>query len=127
LQEIHEDNLVDDPDEIEKLFVNFSEGIFNNRNNLYRQCIIDDYIPNIVDNIMNAMLINQAIFYMNREGAPILNGLGALFFEKYGDIVRTNVLNAVSHLFKIDRLLPNNNSNNVVLITKSLQPTNMEH
>ncbi len=126
MQEIHEDNLVDDPDEIEKLFVNFSEGIFNNRNNLYRQCIIDDYIPNIVDNIMNAMLINQAIFYMNREGAPILNGLGALFFEKYGDIVRTNVFNAISQFFKNDWLIPIY-SNNVVLIPKSLQATNMEH
>ena len=55
--ETHEDNLVDGLDEIEKPFVSFSEGIFNNRNN----CIIDYCIPNIVDNIMNRE-VNQAIF-----------------------------------------------------------------
>lgn len=63
---IHEDDLVYDPDDIEKLLVNFSERIFNNMDT----GIIDDYIPYIVDNIMNAMLtnlpsseeVNQAIF-----------------------------------------------------------------
>lgn len=47
--------------------VNFSERIFNNMDT----GIIDDYIPYIVDNIMNAMLtnlpsseeVNQAIFW----------------------------------------------------------------
>lgn len=50
------------------------------------------------------------------------------FFDKiYGDIVRTNVFNAVSHFFKINRLLPNYNSNNVILIPKSLEATNMDN
>jgi hypothetical protein len=69
----------------------------------------------------------QAIFDINIKGAPTPNGLGTLYFDKYGDIVRTNVFNAISHFFKIDRLLPNYNSNNVLLIPKSLQATNMEH
>jgi len=95
---------------------------------LYRQCIIDDYIPKIVDNIMNAMPTNlssceevkQAIFDINREGAPTPNGLGTLYYDKYGYIVRTNVFEAVSHFFKIYRLLPNYNSNNVILIPKGV-------
>jgi len=76
---------------------------------------------------MNAMFTNlrsceevkEAIFDMNREGAPSPNGLGAFFFEKYWDIVRTNVFHAISQFFKNDWLIPIY-SNNVVLIPKSL-------
>jgi len=58
---------------------------------LYAQCI-DDYIPNIVDIIMNALLtnlpgcagVNHEIVDINREGAPTPIDLGTLFFDKWG-------------------------------------------
>jgi len=71
-------------------------------------------------NLLSCEEVKQAIFEMNTEGAPTPNGLGAFFFEKYWDIVRTNVFNAISQFFKNDLLIPIYNSNSVVLIPKSL-------
>jgi len=80
----------------------------------------------VIDNI-NAMLtttpshleIKNAVFDLNKEGAPGPDRFGAFFYQTYWDIVSTDVTNAVLELFTKSWLLPNFNANTLILIPKS--------
>ncbi|CAJ2663194.1 unnamed protein product [Trifolium pratense] len=54
---------------------------------------------------------------MNKNGAPGPDGFGAFFYQTYWDIIK-DVCNAVLEFFTFNWILPNFNSNTVVLIPK---------
>jgi len=64
---------------------------------------VKEAIPNLVDDRLNAMLtmipsqleIKNAVFYLNKDGAPGLDGFGAFFFQAYWDIISNDVTNVV--------------------------------
>ncbi|XP_019420741.1 PREDICTED: uncharacterized protein LOC109330928 [Lupinus angustifolius] len=88
--------------------------------------LIQEAIPNLVKDDENQLLVSipsdeevkAAVFSMNGEGAPGPNGFGGCFYQFYWDIVGREVCNSVVQFFNQGWLLPNLNSNNVILIPK---------
>ncbi|KAF1892117.1 hypothetical protein Lal_00036473 [Lupinus albus] len=88
--------------------------------------LIQSVIPALVSEEDNLMLINQpsreeiksAVFNMKGDGAPGPDGFGGCFYQICWDVVGEDVCNFVSQFFRESWLLPNLNSNNVVLIPK---------
>lgn len=63
--------------------------------------------------------VRNAVFSMNANGAPGPDGFGGFFYQNFWDIVGHDVFYAVSEFFKQGWLLPNMNSNAVVMVPKS--------
>jgi hypothetical protein len=63
--------------------------------------------------------IHQAVFSLNKQSAPGPDGFGAFFYQTYWEIVSKDVIDAVSQFFTSNWILPNWNSNIVVLIPKT--------
>ena len=65
--------------------------------------MIEDVIPDLLTDEMNAMLTNlpskeevhKVVLAMNKEGAPSPDGFGASFFQSFLNIVKQDVYNAV--------------------------------
>lgn len=75
------------------------------------------------DNIMLTNLptrdeVKNAVFAMNSNGAPGPDGFGGSFYHKHWDIIGEDVFNSVHQFFSQGWILPNLNSNLVVLIPK---------
>lgn len=62
--------------------------------------------------------IFQAVCSLKKDSAPGPDGFGASFYQNYWEIVKNDVINAVLEFFTKDWLLPNFNSNTIVLIPK---------
>lgn len=81
--------------------------------------LINDFIPNLVNEDRNNMLtkipngtkIKQSIFSLNKEGAPGPDGFGAFLFHTYWDIIKLNVIEVVKQFFMTSQILPNFNAN----------------
>jgi hypothetical protein len=58
-------------------------------------------------------------FFLNKDNAPCLDGFGALFYQTFWDVIKIDVLKAALQFFKTGWILPNFNSNNIVLIPKT--------
>ena len=76
---------------------------------------------------MNALLtkiptreeIKHAVFDLNKEGAPVSDGFGVVFFQTYWEIIKDDVVNATLQFFTTGWMLLNLNSNSLILILKS--------
>ena len=95
-------------------------------NNCTLNTLVDETIPSLVTEADNQMLlriplsaeIKDAVFALNGDGAPGLDGFGGHFYQTYWDIVGKDVVQFVQEFFQ-GGLLPNNiNSNLIVLIPK---------
>lgn len=62
--------------------------------------------------------IKAAVFELNGDGAPGLDGFGGHFFQTFWDIVAFDVIQSVQDFFITGVLAPNLNSNLIVLIPK---------
>jgi len=88
---------------------------------------VEEIIPKLVDDNTNNLLtmlpskeeIKNAVFSLNSDGAPGLDGFGTSFFQTYWEIVHKDVENAVLQFFTTGWILPNFNSNTIILIPKS--------
>ncbi|KAF1892478.1 hypothetical protein Lal_00010944 [Lupinus albus] len=88
--------------------------------------LIQSVIPTLVSEEDNMMLtkhpsreeIKLEVFNMKGEDAPGLDGFGGCFYQSCWDVVEDDVCKFVSQFFREIWLLPNLNSNNVVLIPK---------
>ncbi|MCH93266.1 RNA-directed DNA polymerase (Reverse transcriptase), partial [Trifolium medium] len=63
--------------------------------------------------------IKNAVFNLNKDSAPGPDGVGAIFFQTYWDIIKHDVYKAVLQFFTSSWLLPNFNANTLVLIPKT--------
>ncbi|MCI69696.1 RNA-directed DNA polymerase (Reverse transcriptase), partial [Trifolium medium] len=63
--------------------------------------------------------IKSAVFALNKDGAPGPDGFAAYFYQEYWDIIKVDVVNAVIQFFTSGWILPNFNSNTLILIPKS--------
>jgi hypothetical protein len=121
------DNIVTDPSLIASHVVNHFTALFSTNNHVQDNSFIEDTIPHLVTDSINNLLtmlpssaeIHQAVFSLNKQSAPGPDGFGAFFYQTYWEIVSKDVIDAVSQFFTSNWILPNWNSNIVVLIPKT--------
>ncbi|PNY03176.1 ribonuclease H [Trifolium pratense] len=131
-----DEKLITDPQQIADHVVNYYQNLFCANTNLMQdETLIEGVIPNIIDDSVNAMLtmiptpseIKNAVFDLNKEGAPGPDGFGAFFFHTYWDIIQHDVVNAVIEFFTTGYLMPNFNANTLILIPKNQNADVIEH
>ncbi|CAJ2652147.1 unnamed protein product [Trifolium pratense] len=89
--------------------------------------LVEDVIPSLVSDNVNNLLtmlpskeeIKTAVFDLNKDGAPGPDGFGAFFYQTYWDIIQNDVVSAVLQFFSYGWILPNFNSNTMILIPKN--------
>ncbi|XP_019433790.1 PREDICTED: uncharacterized protein LOC109340533 [Lupinus angustifolius] len=113
-------------EDIENHVLDYNTNLFASPNIVVPNSLIQDVIPRLVTDSDNLMLtimpslseIKDAVFALNEEGAPGPNGFSGCFFQNFWDIINKEVCNDVLHFFKQSWLMPNINSNSVILIQK---------
>jgi len=121
------DTVITDTKEISEHIINHFSTLFNNTSNTCDNGLVDEVIPHLITDRINSMLtllpsedeIFQAIFSLNKDSAPGPDGFGALFFQTYWSIIKLDVTKAALQFFSTGWILPNFNSNNIVLIPKT--------
>ncbi|KAK9932944.1 hypothetical protein M0R45_020163 [Rubus argutus] len=68
-----------------------------------------------------------ALFQMNPSKAPGPDGMSPFFFQKYWDLVGTDIGNAVIHFLTTKSMPHDLNFTHVVLIPKIKEPQDMSH
>ncbi|PNY16800.1 ribonuclease H, partial [Trifolium pratense] len=94
---------------------------------LKEHSFVEEVIPNLVSDSVNALLtslpsfdeIKNAVFSLNKDSAPGPDGFGGFFYQTYWDIIHKDVVNAVLQFFSSGWILPNFNSNTLILIPKT--------
>lgn len=71
------------------------------------------YIPTLEE-------VRLDVFSMNPAGAPGSDGFGGVFYQHFWDIIKHDVHSSVLQFFRESWILPNLNSNLLVLIPKFL-------
>ncbi|XP_019423006.1 PREDICTED: uncharacterized protein LOC109332480 [Lupinus angustifolius] len=128
------DAILSNQDEIASHFLDYFTGIFSSPNITTHNSLIDSVIPNLVSEEDNRQLaaipsneeIKKAVFSMNGDGAPGPDGFGGCFYQDFCDIIQVEVCNSVRQFFSHPWLLPNLNSNNIILIPKVIGADRVE-
>jgi len=81
--------------------------------------IVTEQTNNLLTNIPTEMENHDVMFALNKEGASGPSGFGAIFFHTYWSNLKADVINVVMKFISKGWLLPNYNSNTIVLIPKS--------
>nr|XP_027093548.1 uncharacterized protein LOC113713943 [Coffea arabica] len=92
-------------------------------------------IPHTISGSMNANLtkpvdegeIRSALFSMNPDKAPGVDGMPPIFFQKFWNIVKKDLVGAVQTFFHTSHLLKSVNHTAISLIPKILIPTSLKH
>jgi hypothetical protein len=101
---------------------------------LQDQLLIEEVIPSLINDDVNTLLtlipsqeeIKNAVFILNKDGAPGPDGYGAFFYQKYWEIIQEDVVNAVLQFFTTGWILPSFNSNTIILIPKTSNADSMD-
>lgn len=120
------DQFLDKQEDIENHVVHYFSSLYASENSCAENDLVDKVIPSLVTFEDNAMLTNiptleevkGALFTMNVAGAPGPDGFGGIFYQKFWHIVGVDVYNSILEFFTKGWMLPNLNSNLVVLIPK---------
>ncbi|XP_019435167.1 PREDICTED: uncharacterized protein LOC109341679 [Lupinus angustifolius] len=119
-----EDTTLLDQHAIEEHVLDYFTNLYASDNETLPSSLISQAIPQLVSDEDNSMLssipwkIRSAVFAMNGEGAPGPDGFGGCFFQDFWDIIGHDVCQSVIQFFSQGWILPNLNSNNIVLIPK---------
>jgi mannosylglycoprotein endo-beta-mannosidase len=129
------DNLVTDPNLIANHVLQYYQNLFcTNSHILQDEVLVDDVIPSVIDDRLNNLLtmihtpseIKNAVFDLNKDGAPGPDGFGAFFYQTYWEIIQYDVTNAVIEFFKHGWMMPNFNANCMILIPKTSNADKIE-
>ena len=82
-------------------------------------CLITKSINNMLTLTPSKEEIHNAVFALNKDGAPGPDGFGAVFFQTYWHIVKGDVENAVLDFFINSWMMPDFNANTLILIPKT--------
>jgi hypothetical protein len=107
--------------------VNYFKNVFCTNFSLQDQLLVDEVIPNLVSDSVNALLtmlpsyeeIKNAVFSLNKDSAPGPDGYGAFFYQTYWEIIHQDVVNVVLQFFTSGWIMPNFNSNTLILVPKT--------
>ena len=121
------DELLTNQEEISAHIVNHFTNLFSSQETEIDNGIIEDVIPNLLTERINNILIiipshdeiQNAVFSLNKNNAPGPDGFGAVFYQTFWPIIKQDVFNAVLQFFTTGWLLPNFNSNSLILIPKT--------
>ncbi|WJX39138.1 hypothetical protein P8452_26715 [Trifolium repens] len=110
-----------------------SSGYTDNLRSLERNAQ-KEVIPSLINDDVNTLLtlipsqeeIKNAVFILNKDGAPGPDGYGAFFYQKYWEIIQEDVVNAVLQFFTTGWILPSFNSNTIILIPKTSNADSMD-
>ncbi|GAU35456.1 hypothetical protein TSUD_364120 [Trifolium subterraneum] len=114
------------PSQIADHVVNYYKNLFRTNPILQDSLLVEEVIPSLISDNVNTLLtmlpskeeIKNAVFSLNKDSAPGPDGFGAYFFQAYWEIIQNDVVNAVIQFFISGWILPNYNSNTIVLIPK---------
>ena len=120
------ENLISDPHLISEHIVDYFKNLYCTNNFLQEQSLVEEVIPKIIDDNTNNLLtmlpthaeIKVVVFNLNKDGAPGPDGFRAFFFQTYWDIVQKDFIDAIMQFFITGWILPNFNSNTLILIPK---------
>ena len=88
-------------------------------------CKVTSDMQNILSSEFDVEEIRLALFQMGPTKAPRLNGMNALFYQKFWNIVGDSVISAVLDFLSTSSTVPGINHTNIVLIPKVKNPEKM--
>ncbi|XP_019431608.1 PREDICTED: uncharacterized protein LOC109338759 [Lupinus angustifolius] len=114
-------------DDIANHVLNYYTDLFGSTNNIARNDLIQSVIPSLVFDDENLMLtsilshqeIKDVVCGLNGDGAPGPDDFVGCFYQAFWDIVGNDVCCSVTQFFTQGWILPNMNSNSVILISKN--------
>lgn len=129
-----DDEIVTDPELITSHFKNHFQNLFSSNIFLQVDSLVEDVIPSMISTNTNSLLkmipsqeeIKRAVFYLNKDSAPGSDGFGAIFYQSFWSIVCNDVCKAVMEFFSKGWILPNFNSNTLILIPKTENANTVE-
>ncbi|KAL2340689.1 hypothetical protein Fmac_008629 [Flemingia macrophylla] len=121
------DRSVTDPWDIEALAVGFFQHLYSMDSEYKKNELVDTVIPHLVTVGDNEVLcfepsreeVKEAVFGLNKSGAPGPDGFGGLFFQTYWHIIQNEVVAAVLQFFRSGWILLGLNANIITLIPKT--------
>ncbi|XP_019450480.1 PREDICTED: uncharacterized protein LOC109352716 [Lupinus angustifolius] len=128
------DRILEKQEDIANHVLSYFTDLFVSQNSTTPNGLINDVIPSLVNEQDDSMLtalpssfeIKNVVFSMNGDGAPSPDGFGGNFFHAFWDIVELDVCKSVGQFFKHGWILPNLNSNSVILILKFKEADKVE-
>ncbi|XP_019416122.1 PREDICTED: uncharacterized protein LOC109327431 [Lupinus angustifolius] len=120
------ENILIDQTDIANHALSYFTDLYATINDTCQNGLIQSVIPLLVSNDQNSMLtmipssdeIKSVVFGLNGDGAPSPGGFGGCFYQEFWDIVGNDVCCSITQFFMPGWILPNLNSNLIVLIPK---------
>jgi hypothetical protein len=99
--------------------VNHFTSLFYDNNSTLDNGLVEETIPKLINESTNhfltmlpsALEIKNAVFSMNKDGAPGPDGFGAFFFQTYWEIINSDVCEVVLEFFQHNWIMSNFNAN----------------
>jgi hypothetical protein len=123
----HNNEVISDPSLVVDHVVNYFKNIFCTNPFLQEHLLVEEVIPNLISDNVNTLLtmlpscyeMKNAVFSLNKDSAPGPDGVGAFFYQSYWAIIHQDVVNDVLQFFISGWIMPNYNSNTLILIPKT--------
>jgi len=123
---------VDNEEDIERVAVDYFENLFSSANTIDPSIVLRDISPS-VSSTMNEFLVKEiteeevkrALFSLNPTKAPGQDGMTALFFQRFWEIIKGDLINMVKNFFSSGIFDEKLNETNICLISKVERPREM--
>ena len=132
--ELHDDldNWITEENGIEKVAVDYFDGLFSTTNPTDFDNFLDEIVPSISPQMNQILLrtaieeeVRQALFMMHPEKAPGPDGMTALFFQHSWHIIKKDLGEMVNNFLVTGNLDLRLNITNICMISKVERPTRM--
>ena len=117
---------------VEKVAVDYFEGLFATTNPMEFDSFLDEIVPSISPQMNQILMrttteeeVRQALLMMHPEKAPGPDGMTALFFQHSWHIIKKDVVELVSNFLVKGELDSRLNITNICMISKTERPTRM--
>ena len=125
-------NWITDENGVEKVAVDYFDGLFNSTNPTEFDSFLEEIGPSISPQMNQRLLklateeeVRQALFMMHPEKAPGPDGMTALFFQHSWHVIKKDVVELVNNFLVSGDLDPRLNITNICMIPKVERPTRM--